>query len=211
MRNPTLLLAIVLAAGTAAAQEQAPAAAPASEPRWTYSLSAYTYHVDEDHDYVQPTLLLDRGPLHFEARWNYEGLDTGSLWAGWNFAFGDELSVEITPMLGAVMGETNGVAPGYRGALGWRMFEFTSEGEYLFDSEDSDDNFFFTWSELTWSPTDWLRLGGVVQRTRTYQTDLDTQRGFLLGLTFKRINVTAYWFNPDQSELTAVVGIGFNF
>ena len=202
MRNHTLL-AVVIAAGTAGAQEQ--------KPRWTWSLSAYTYHVDEDHDYVQPTLLLDRGPLHFEARWNYEGLDTGSLWAGWNFAFGDELSVEITPMLGVVAGETSGWAPGYRATLGWRMFELSSEGEYLLDSDDSDDNYFYTWSELAWSPTDWLRLGGVVQRTRTYDTDVDVQRGFLLGLSFKRFDITAYWFNPDQSELTAVLGIGFKF
>jgi hypothetical protein len=112
---------------------QAPAAAPTAHPhaageRWTFGASAYTYFVPGDRDYVQPTITADRGQLHLEARYNYEALDTGSLWAGWTFAGGGDLSWEIMPMLGAVFGQVDGVAPGYKGSLDWRRFELYSEG-----------------------------------------------------------------------------------
>ena len=211
MRLTTPLLAFTIAAASAAAQEQQPATAPAatSEP-WTFSFAAYTYHVEGDHDYVQPSVFADRGALHLEARWNYEDLDTASVWAGWNLEAGDELKLEITPMLGVVFGETNGIAPGVRGTLGYGQFELFAESECVIDTKDSDDSFFYTWSELTWSPNEHLRLGVVAQRTRTYETDRDIQRGFLLGLSFERVDVTAHWFNPDESELTLVFSVGFS-
>jgi hypothetical protein len=189
-----------------------PAAAPATEaPAWSITATANTYRIDSDRDYVQPTLLADRDWLHLEARWNYEDLDTGSAWVGWNLAAGEELRLEITPMLGVVFGETNGVAPGFRGTLAFGQFELYSESEYLIDTDDTSDSFAYTWSELAWSPTDWLRFGVVAQRTRAYETDLDTQRGLLLGLSFARLDLTAYWFNPDESELALVLGVGFAF
>jgi len=32
---------------------------------------------------------------------------------------GEQLTLEITPMIGSVFGETAGVAPGYNGSLSW--------------------------------------------------------------------------------------------
>src|SRR5262245_16708562 len=111
-----------------------------AEP-WTFGAAAYSYFVPGDRDYVQPTVTADRGALHFEARYNYEALDTGSLWAGWNFAGGEELSWEVTPMLGGVIGEVDGVAPGYKGKLGWRRVALYSQGEDLTSTGAADDRF----------------------------------------------------------------------
>ena len=86
---------------------------------WSFSASAYTYIVPDDGNYVQPTFTADRGWLHLEARYNYEALDTGSAWVGYNFSGGERLAWEFTPMLGGVFGDTTGVAPGYKGSLGW--------------------------------------------------------------------------------------------
>ena len=61
----------------------------ADEEAWSFSASAYTYAVPDDSNYVQPTFTADRGWLHLEARYNYEALDTGSAWIGYNFS-GDE-------------------------------------------------------------------------------------------------------------------------
>jgi hypothetical protein len=57
-----------------------PAAEDAEESRWSFSASAYTYIVPDDHDFVQPTVTADRAWLHLEARYNYEALETGSAW-----------------------------------------------------------------------------------------------------------------------------------
>jgi hypothetical protein len=183
----------------------------ADEKAWSFSAFAYTYIVPDSHDYVQPTITADRGWLHLEARYNYEALDTGSAWVGCNFSGGEKLAWEFTPMLGGVFGDTTGIAPGYKGSLSWWKLELYSEGEYVFDTGDSSDSYFYTWSELTLSPVDWLRFGLAVQRTRAYQTDLDVQRGFLAGLSWKTLDFTTYVFNPDQSQPTVVLALGVSF
>jgi hypothetical protein len=181
-----------------------------NEKTWSFSASAYTYFVPDDRDYVQPTLTADHGWLHLEARYNYEALDTSSLWIGYSYNVGDKMELELTPMLGGVFGTTDGVAPGYKGTLGWWKIELYSEGEYLFNTGDSSENFFYNWSELTVSPADWIRFGLVTQRTHLYQTDREIQRGFLVGFSFKRLDFTTYVFNPDDKPLV-VLGMGVNF
>jgi hypothetical protein len=103
------------------------------------------------------------------------------------------------------------MAPGYEGKLSWWKLELYSEGEYVFDTGDSSASFFYTWSELSWSPVDWFRVGLVVQRTKLYQTDFDIQRGFLVGLSYRRVDFTTYVFNPDAHQPTIVLGLGFSF
>jgi len=50
--------------------------------------------------YVSPDFSADRGWLHLEARYNNEALETGSLWAGYNFSVGKKLVLNATPMVG---------------------------------------------------------------------------------------------------------------
>ena len=149
---------------------------------------------------LQPTFTADRDWLHLEARYNYEALDTGSAWVGYNFSGGEAVSWELTPMLGAVFGVTDGIAPGYKGTLGWKKLEFYSEGEYVFDAGDSADSFFYNWSELTFAPVESLRFGLVTQRTRVYQTDREIQRGLLAGFSFKKLGGHRICLQPGRRE-----------
>src|SRR5262249_31198821 len=103
------------------------AIAEEAEKSWSFSASAYTYLVPDDRDYVQPAITFDRKWLHVEGRYNYESLDTGSVWLGYNLSGGEKLAWEFTPMLGGVFGETRGVAPGYKGSLSWWKLELYSE------------------------------------------------------------------------------------
>jgi hypothetical protein len=179
--------------------------------KWSFSASAYTYLVPDSRDYVQPTITADRNWLHLEARYNYEALDTGSAWVGYNFSGGKKFAWAVTPMLGGVFGDTTGIAPGYTGSLGWWKLGLYSEGEYVFNTRDSSASFFYNWSELTVAPVDWLKLGMVTQRTRLYQTDRDIQRGLLVGLSYKQVSFTTYVFNPDESKPTVVLAVGVTF
>lgn len=178
---------------------------------WSLSLSAYAYFVPDDRDYVQPTFTADRDWLHLEARYNYEALDTASLWAGYNFSGGESLAWEVTPMLGGVFGDTSGIAIGYKGSVSWWKLQLYSEGEYVFDTGDSSDSFFYNWSELTLSPVEWLRFGVVTQRTRAYETDRDIQRGLLIGVSWMNLDLAAYVFNPDDDKPVVVVSFGVSF
>jgi len=181
------------------------------EKAWSFSISASTYIVPDDQEYVQPTFTADRGWLHLETRYNYENLETGSVWVGYNFGGGKKLEWEFTPMLGGVFGNTTGIAPGYKLSLTYWKFELSSEVEFVFDTGNSEGNFFYTWSELSVSPVDWFRFGLVGQRTRAYQTDVDIQRGLLVGFSFKKMDFTTYVFNLDQGKPTWVFSVGVSF
>ncbi len=166
----------------------------------------------DERNYAQPTVTADHaGGLHLEARYNYEDLDTGSVWVGYTFSGGDTLAWEVTPLFGGVVGEVTGIAPGYKGSLSWRMLECYSEGEYVFDTGESTDSFFYNWSEVTLAPVEWLRAGIVTQRTRAYKTDRDIQRGLLVGATFRKLDVTTYLFNPDDNKPTVVVAVSLSW
>jgi hypothetical protein len=188
-------------------------AAPVGGAVWNVEVAGHGYFIPEDDDYLQPTVTADRGWLHLEARYNYEDRDTASAWLGYNFAgAGREVEWSFTPMLGAVSGMTDGVAPGYRGWITWRRLEFSSEGQYLFDAEDSGDNYAYTWSELGMVLRDWWRFGLAVQRTRAYDTDLAIQRGLYVGFSGERWSLTAYAFNPDESDnRVLVIGVTAGF
>jgi hypothetical protein len=207
-------LAALLAVNVAAASAQdQPDAAPGSEEKagWEFNASVYGYFLPDDRDYGQPTVTADRGPLHLEARYNYEGLETGSAWVGWNVGVGEKLRLDATLMAGGVFGDTTGVAPGYELTVTWGPLELYSEGEYVFDVEDSANNFFYNWAQLGYSPLDWLTVGLASQRTRAYQTSLDVQRGFFVGFSYKNWSLNTFVFNAGWETPTVVSALAVSF
>ncbi len=214
MRDPRLFALAVFVALSAAASAQEPAVAtpPADEkPAWEFNASVYGYFVPQDRDYGQPTVTADHGALHLEARYNYEGIDTGSTWVGWNFGVGETLRLDATLMAGGVFGDTRGVAPGYHLTLAYGAFELYSEGEYVFDVEDSANNYFYNWTQLGYSPLDWLTVGLASQKTKVYQTDLGIQRGLFVAFAYKSLTLSVYVFNLGWEAPTVASALAFRF
>jgi hypothetical protein len=169
------------------------------------------YIVPHDRSYVSPTFTVDHHRLHLEARYNYEDKETGSLWAGYNSTVGHKLVLEVTPMVGAVFGNTRGIAPGYRASLSRWKLDLSTEGEFVFDLHNSSRSFFYSWTEFTYSPVGWLRAGLTAQRTKAYQTDLDIQRGLVIGVSRKKAELAVYIFNFGWTDPTVVLSLGFKF
>jgi hypothetical protein len=212
--HTTQLVIILLAAGRAWSQSTNSVSEVSTgnpEDQLSFTASLYGYIVPESKDYVNPNFTVDRGWLHLEARYNYEALETGSLWVGYNLKTGEKLVFDFTPMLGGVFGDLDGIAPGYNMSLSYKRFSLSSQSEYVFDTADSSGSFFYTWSELTYSPWDWLHAGVVAQRTKAYKSDLDIQRGFLVGVSYSRIDLTAYVFNLGWTDPTIVLSVAVNF
>jgi len=210
-------IALLLLARAAGAQSSPPPAhvpSPTPQPdarAWSFFASAYTYIIPDDSNYAQPTFTADRGKLHLEARYNYEAQKTGSAWIGLNLSGGDTIEWELTPILGVVFGDIDGVAPGYKGSISWRGISLYSESEYVIDTSNTSDSFLYNWSELTYAITDSLRAGLVVQRTRAYQTDRDIQRGLIAGYSYRRTEFSFCLFNPDEDKPTAAFSVGWRF
>lgn len=209
----------LLLAGVCLAQEPPATPAPAPAPAattpcahpWAYNLSLAGYLVPKDQSYASPTFTADRSWTHLEARYNYEGLQTASLWFGYDLSAGKKLQLEFTPMIGGVFGKTNGIAPGAELTLSYRGLLLSSSNEYVFDTDNFSNSFFYTWTELSYTPVKWFRFGGVTQRTRVYHTGLDVQRGFLVGASHKKTSFTTYIFNAGWTQPTWVFSLSYSF
>jgi len=183
--------------------------APASS--WNLNASISGYWVPNGQSYVSPTFSGDHGALHLEARYNYEAQQTGSLWAGYNLKTGRKVVLLATPMIGGAFGRVNGVASGVELTVTYKKLQLYSANEYIFATNTKVDNFFYTWTQLTYSPVQWFTLGYVVQRTRAYHTPLDIQRGPMVGFTHKKLNFTTAIFNIGETDPTVDFSVGYNF
>ena len=178
---------------------------------WTFNLTTDGYIIPNGTDYASPVFSADRSWLHLEGRYNYENLRTGSLWLGYNFAAGKKLSLNVTPMIGGVFGRTTGIAPGCEASLSYEKVQLSVSNEYVFDTTDKSGSFYYTWPQLTYSATKWLRVGLMAERTRVFQTRLDVQRGFLVGISRTKWESTIYIFNAGFTDPTVVLELGLNF
>ena len=221
------LLALALVLGGATAQEPDAAADSSAEPEsadltlaedrgederlWSFSASIYGYFFNDESNYGAVTVMADRDWLHLEARYNYEDIDTGSLWIGYNFEAGEEFTFALTPMLGGIFGNTDGVAPGYELTLGYKWMELYSEAEFVVDLNDSADDYFYSWSELTVSPTDWLYGGVAAQRTKIREEDSELLVGPVLGFVVEPFDFSFYLFDPGGEDETFATAFGISF
>lgn len=177
---------------------------------WSFSTDINAYIMPDDF-FVLPVFRADKNRLHLETRYNYEDLETFSGWIGYNFNGGNEFSYAFTPMLGAVIGNSKGIAAGLEMTLVYKKFELYSEMENLFDLEDKENSFYYNWADLTFSPTDWLWLGISGQRTRLYQTDLEFQRGLLVGAGLKNWELNTYCYNLGFDDPFFIITLSANF
>ena len=212
---PCALLALAAAAcSEAVAGEDSHSGRRASrpdQPVWEGAITAYPTSVRGGENYTPVIAVADRGPLHLEARYSYESIAARSAFAGWTFSGGETVTWELTPMLGGAWGTTRAFVPAFEASVGWKQLDFYVEAEYVRDSGERSDSYTYAWSELGFRPLEWLRIGLVGQRTRAYGGDRDVQRGPFAQLTWGRVTIGGYWFNPGSSDQVVVGSIGLSF
>jgi hypothetical protein len=215
--KPALLALVVLVAATAApavtAEENASGrrASRPERPAWEFGLTAYPTFVRDGENYTSVIAVADRGPLHLETRYDYESIGARSAFLGWTFSGGESFTWELTPLLGGVWGTTRGFVPGLEASLGWGPLDFYLEGEYVRSGVDVNESYLYAWSELGWRPVGWLRIGLAGQRTNTYDSGRDIQRGPFAQVTWRSVTVGGYWFNPGSDDQIVVGMIGVTF
>jgi len=184
--------------------------ADSSGSAFSASVSGYYYFFPEsDNNTITLIGYLDHKSLHLEPRYNYEGENTGSLFAGWKFQVEGKLQFAATPMFGFVFGDIKGIAPGLELELAYKKFDFYSESEYVIDNEDSENNFYYTWTELGYSPFESFRTGISAQRTRLYQTGLDFQRGIFAEYSFWKLTAGLHYYNPLTPDYFFIASLNF--
>lgn len=178
---------------------------------WSFSAAVYYYILPNEKNTTTLLGYADYKSIHFEARYNYEDRETGSVFGGYMFEGGGELSWSLTPMVGFVFGNTDGFAPGLLTSFSWKKFDFYSESEYVVDFAGKENNFFYTWTELAITPFKNFRTGISGNRTRLYQSDLEVQKGIFTQYSFWKLTAGLHYFNPfsDDYFLIATMSIEF--
>jgi len=206
LRSALVIALLASAAGCAGAADAGPADRPVSG-----SLTGYYSALPDQPNLGMAVGAVNIGALRLEGRYNYEARASASAFVGWKFEGGDEIAWEFTPLIGTLFGRTRGVVPGFEAAVSWKSFDFYIEAEYVFDREDSDANFAYAWSELGWTPVEWLRVGLVGQRTRVVENDRSIQRGVLLQVLAGKATFSIYAFNPDDADRYATFSVSLAF
>ena len=213
LKKPLLALAMIAQATLAAAGNEVstePLAADA-EPTWNFSITAYPTQVRGGDNFTSGVGIAERGPLHLEARYNYEAVGARSAFVGWNFSGGETLTWKLTPMLGGGWGDIQAVIPGLEAAVAWRALDFYVEAEYVHDKNEHSDSYTYAWSELGLRPIEWLRFGIAGQRTRLYGGERNFQRGPFAQVTVKSLTLGVYCFNPGADDQILVGSLNLAF
>jgi hypothetical protein len=182
-----------------------------SGSQWSFSVSGYYTILPGDENTTTLIGYADHTALHLEPRFNYEGQNTGSFFAGWKFETEGKINLLATPLIGIVFGSLNGMAPGLELEVSYKSLDFYSETEYLFDFSDNQSNYLYTWTELGISPLHSFRTGISAQRTRLYQTRLDFQRGVFAEYSFWKLTLGFHYFNPFTPDYFFIASVKFDF
>ena len=114
-------------------------------------------------------------------------------------------------MAGIVIGNIDGLAPGLEAEVAYKKLDLYLECEYVFDINNSENNFFYMYSELAFRPIKPFRTGLITQRTKIYQTEYEVQRGFFGEFYFGRFRAGAFYFNPFTSSNFWIASVSIDF
>jgi hypothetical protein len=143
---------------------------------------------------------------YFEARYNYDELETFSVLAGKSFAFDKEKKYTITPMLGAAFGNLKGATLGVNVNATFGKFNIATQSQYTYAFNDKTNSFAFAWAETNYQISKVFYGGITMQYTKPYQLHSEFDPGFILGLTHKKVTVPLYIFKPFTQQRFVVLG-----
>ena len=181
----------------------------ASNSQAKVSLEQYHY-VGKSQPYVfmpVATFLSNRN-WYAEARYNYEELQTFSLYLGKSFTGDNRLSYSLTPVIGAAIGRFEGISTGLNIELEYDKFFFSAQSQYSKSTPKGkgSDDFFYSWSELGYQPLNWLYAGASFQHTYTDYEKL-IEPGALVGFSFGRYSIPVYGFDLLNNERYFIIGL----
>jgi len=177
----------------------------------SFEAEAYYYILPGEKNTTTFMGYADYKGFHSELRYNYEDLQTVSVFGGYRFNAGRGFRAGFTPVLGFAVGNTDGIIPGFLLDLTWNIFDFHSESEYVVNFEGSEKNYFYTWSELGITPVKNIRTGISANRTRLIHSSLDLQRGVFAQFTIRKFTSGIHYFNPFSSDHYVIVTIDYEF
>jgi hypothetical protein len=208
-------LLFTLAAGIACAQQTANDSLRVIQDKalhtWSFEAEAYYYILPNEKNTTTLIGYADHNAFHSEVRYNYEDLQTVSVFGGYRFKAGHGITAEVTPITGLAAGKTDGVIPGLLLNLAWKKSDFYSESEYVNNFQGSKLNYSYTWPEPEITPFKNFRTGISANRTRLIHSALDFQRGIFVKYTFRKLTAGIHYFNPISSVSDVILAFDYEY
>jgi hypothetical protein len=182
-----------------------------SQAQHAGKIEMYRYMANGVPSLLQPTAHFQSAKnWYIEGRYNYEDVQTFSLYVGKNISGGKDLEFSITPMIGYSIGKFNGVSLAGNLDLDWEGFYFSSQSQYSKSINTADDNFLFSWSEIGYSITDHVFTGISAQYTRQMGENY-MEAGILAGVSLGKLEIPLYMFNPFRKNQNFILGLSYEF
>lgn len=148
--------------------------------------------------------------FYTELRYNYEDIQTLSLFAGKTFTGGKSFQFSFTPMTGFSTGKFTGMSLAANADMEWNNFYLSSQTQYSFSTKKEVSNFFFSWSELGYTISKCLFAGLAMQYTRQIDNN-NFEPGFVAGFEIRNFSFPVYVFSPFRSGSYFVVGVNYEY
>jgi len=144
---------------------------------------------------------------YIEGRYNFEALNTMSVYAGKTFEKKAAVSYSVSPVIGAVMGRYKGGSLGVNGDADYKKYSFSSQLQYTFSIKDKTEDFLYSWSDLSYQAFDNISAGFSVQQTNVYKEQCKLEKGIFVKASFNRWTIPLYVFSPAAKERYFVLGL----
>jgi hypothetical protein len=184
-----------------------------------FSLSAQSKVGFEHYNYIRQSdgaglvpmfHLQTKNNWYTELRYNYEDAQTLSLFAGKAFESGKAIEYTIIPMMGFSIGRFTGASIGLNTDITWKNFDLSTQSQYSIAMKKNTNDFFFNWSELTYSFSQNIFAGIAMQYTlQTKQQALEP--GIVAGVNLKNVSFPIYAFNLFRTDSYFVVGVNYEY
>ncbi|MGH7493981.1 MAG: hypothetical protein ACREOO_16510 [bacterium] len=194
------LVTLCAAPGTCLAQQQ-----------WEGGLELYGNIVPDEPFSLTPIVNYNSDLLYIEARYNYEEMHSASLYVGKFFSKEGKLSFDFAPLLGIVAGDLNAGSVGASIELRLGKLQWSILPQYTFSWNGKTENFFYSWSELTFAASEWLYLGPAAQRTKLFESPFEVDSGMTLGFNLKQWSMQLYCFNPWNDGRYFLIGMFYRY
>ena len=145
--------------------------------------------------------------MYTEMRYNYEALQTASVYAGKSFTEKGKLEYTITPMLGLVFGNFNGGSVALNIEATHKKTFASMQTQYTMSTIASENNFFFNWTELGYQPLKWFYAGASTQQTIQRAGNVQSEYGVLAGFIIRKITIPVYAFSPFSKNQNFIIGV----
>ncbi|HRQ31394.1 MAG TPA: hypothetical protein PLU49_15035 [Saprospiraceae bacterium] len=147
--------------------------------------------------------------FYFEWRYNYEDINTLTMYIGRPFSHGEKLIYEIVPMAGISFGQTLGISFGLKLFAEYKGLSFVSEGQLTCDLKRNENSFIYNRSDLSYWVTHHIGIGIAHQVYAVFTEKTKHVEGPMLSFSFNEVELQFAVLDFSKHEMSFYLGIGY--